>query len=531
MPEFTGERVIPGEVEVDLLNEHVSRYAFATRLAGGKRVLDAGCGAGYGAAELARVAASVVGSDISAQAVTFAREHYAAPNLWFEQADCTALPHADGRFDLVVAFEVIEHLANWRELLMEARRLLAPGGQFVVSTPNRLYYAESRGAQGANPFHVHEFDFGEFRVELTAVFSHVSLFLENHVEGVAFQAHQAGTTSEVRVDSGPAAPEESHFFVAVCAHRMQLGNPTFVYIPNTANVLRERERHIALLQRELLAKDQWLDEAHRERDRLLQAHSEQKDELARSNQWAQSLDRQLAERDARIGELQQELARSNQWAQSLNQELAGRDARIGELQEELARSNQWAQSLDRELQEERARSNQWAQSLNQELAGRDARIGELQEELARSNQWAQSLNQELAGRDARIGELQAELARSNQWAQSLNGELAERDARIEGHAAAIRELEQEAGAKAQWALDQEARVKSLESDLVRAVDQLHATEQELEQRTEWVRRQRQELDALAEQARRQKEVLETYQGSQWVKLGGKIGLGPRKPAS
>src|ERR1017187_819804 len=44
--EFTGERVIPGRVDADLLNEHMARYAFAARLARGKRVLDAGCGAG-----------------------------------------------------------------------------------------------------------------------------------------------------------------------------------------------------------------------------------------------------------------------------------------------------------------------------------------------------------------------------------------------------------------------------------------------------------------------------------------------------
>ncbi|MEI9974184.1 MAG: hypothetical protein WDO73_20315 [Ignavibacteriota bacterium] len=50
MAEFTGERVIPGEVDVDLLNEHLARYTFAARLARGKRVLDAGCGAGYGSA-------------------------------------------------------------------------------------------------------------------------------------------------------------------------------------------------------------------------------------------------------------------------------------------------------------------------------------------------------------------------------------------------------------------------------------------------------------------------------------------------
>ena len=187
MAEFTGERVIPGQVDIDLLNEHMARYAFAARLARGKRALDAGCGAGYGSAELARAALSVVGIDSAAGAVEYARANYSLPNLTFEQASREALPHADGSFDLIVAFEVIEHLQNWSRFLREARRTLAPNGQFIVSTPNKLYYAESRGNDGANPFHVHEFEFEEFRDELRSVFPHVSLYLENHVGGVAFQ--------------------------------------------------------------------------------------------------------------------------------------------------------------------------------------------------------------------------------------------------------------------------------------------------------------------------------------------------------
>ena len=48
--EFTGERVIPGLVDVDLWNEHISRYTFAARLARRKRVLDVGCGCRVGSA-------------------------------------------------------------------------------------------------------------------------------------------------------------------------------------------------------------------------------------------------------------------------------------------------------------------------------------------------------------------------------------------------------------------------------------------------------------------------------------------------
>src|SRR6516225_2643857 len=78
LAEFTGERLIPGEVDIDLLNEHMARYAFAARLVRGKRVLDAGCGAGYGSAALAEVAESVTAVDVAAVAVDFARAHYQA---------------------------------------------------------------------------------------------------------------------------------------------------------------------------------------------------------------------------------------------------------------------------------------------------------------------------------------------------------------------------------------------------------------------------------------------------------------------
>src|SRR5215467_7936272 len=136
------------------------------------------------------------------------RAHYAAENLEFKQASVTELPFEDASFDLVVAFEVIEHLEHWRGFLEESRRVLAASGQLIVSTPNRLYYTESRGVEGPNPFHVHEFDFAEFNAELKSIFPHVSMFLENHVEGVEFQPYEPGITVEVRIDASEPFADE-----------------------------------------------------------------------------------------------------------------------------------------------------------------------------------------------------------------------------------------------------------------------------------------------------------------------------------
>ena len=404
MAEFTGERVIPGQVDIDLLNEHMARYAFAARLARGKRALDAGCGAGYGSAELARSAQSVLGIDNAADAIEYARANYPSPNLTFEQASCSALPCADGAFDLVVAFEVIEHLADWREFLQEARRVLAPNGQFIVSTPNKLYYGESRGTQGENPFHVHEFEFAEFRDELRAVFPHVSMFLENHVEGVTFRPHHASSaasnTAEVRVESGETVPEESHFFVAVCAHRPQLGNPTFVYVPRAGNVLRERERHIALLETELAQKNEWLEAAKTALAELQQAHEEQTIELEKSNRWADELNAEVSARSARIVELQAELAVDQERARVVAE---GYAAKVAALEADIREKTQWAIDLETRL--------------NAEVAKQTAELGKAVDALHRTEKeldertaWARSLESEL-----RATQDQVALYRESRW--------------------------------------------------------------------------------------------------------------------
>ncbi len=129
---FTGERFTP-ECVREIWYEHWHRYAFASGIAGGKRVLDAACGEGYGSALLSRVATDVVGVDIDPATVAHARASYAGlPRLRFEQADAAALEFAPASFDLVVSFETLEHLQAHEELVRGFARVLTADGTLVV---------------------------------------------------------------------------------------------------------------------------------------------------------------------------------------------------------------------------------------------------------------------------------------------------------------------------------------------------------------------------------------------------------------
>ena len=167
---------MPWAPDIPVVYEHYHRYLWARHLATGARVLDVGSGEGFGAALLSDAAASVTGIDIAADAVEHARANYEAPNLDFRvgsAADLSAF--ADGAFDLVVAFEVIEHVAEQDAVIAGISRVLAPGGRLVISTPDRDAYAE-RGEP--NPFHERELTAAEFDALLAAEFPERRQFMQ-----------------------------------------------------------------------------------------------------------------------------------------------------------------------------------------------------------------------------------------------------------------------------------------------------------------------------------------------------------------
>jgi SAM-dependent methyltransferase len=159
--EATGERLIPGQFPALIENEHLARYYFAMQFVQGKEVADIACGSGYGTQLLAKSGAkNVHGIDLSEDAVNFGREYFSAENVKFSVASAEQLTALkNGEFDVVVSFETIEHLVNVEAYLDEIKRVLRPGGTFLVSTPDRRIGSVLHWLTGRpqNPYHVREY--------------------------------------------------------------------------------------------------------------------------------------------------------------------------------------------------------------------------------------------------------------------------------------------------------------------------------------------------------------------------------------
>ena len=211
---FTGERFLP-EVRGAIFFEHWHRYAVAAPLVRGKRVLDAACGEGYGTSLLAGSAASVVGVDVSDDAIAHAIGRYGAPNVRFAAASVTRLPLADASVDAIVSFETIEHLAEQREMLAEFRRVLSTDGILVISSPNRPVYNED--ADAVNHYHVRELDREELAALLAPGFPNQSWHAQRVLaQSAIWSEPSAGAGSEFVTLAGPRAePALPMYFIVV----------------------------------------------------------------------------------------------------------------------------------------------------------------------------------------------------------------------------------------------------------------------------------------------------------------------------
>ena len=321
---FTGERYVPG-VQGEIWLEHWHRYHFAARWARGKRVLDVACGEGYGTAALARIAASAVGVDVSAQAIAHARATYAnVANASFVEASCTELPLPDAAFDTVVSFETLEHVEAQEAFLDELARVLAPEGVLVLSCPNKVEYSDKRDY--ANEYHVKELYREELAKLVSARFPEIAWFGQRPSFFSVIAPEGAAGGGEL-FEAGAANPGEAGaslahplYFVLVASRRRE----SLAALPAPVSVLADR--------------DEWIQ----------RNYAEVIGELERAVARIAALEKHVAERDATIGRLEQMVREDNAARDAaeaehpasmarLDAELRARDATIDAKQGEIYR--------------------------------------------------------------------------------------------------------------------------------------------------------------------------------------------------
>ncbi|HWL07944.1 MAG TPA: class I SAM-dependent methyltransferase [Planctomicrobium sp.] len=169
---FTGEYFVPGKSPQRIADDHLERYRFAQRYVQGKHVLDIACGIGYGSQFLLEGgAASYQGVDIQEQVIEQAQEIYGTNDARFSVDSITTF-QASRPFDVIVCFETIEHVPDFRGALKNLSTLLAPNGTLLISSPHRHVvspYSRLLTDKPRNRFHVQEFVPEELMEELDAV--------------------------------------------------------------------------------------------------------------------------------------------------------------------------------------------------------------------------------------------------------------------------------------------------------------------------------------------------------------------------
>ena len=280
---FSGERMTSarsGQIEY----EHLHRYLFARELCRGKDVLDVASGEGYGTALISQTARNVVGVEIDGPSVKHASRAYARSNVSFLTGDARAIPLANASVDVVVSFETLEHFFEHAAFIAEVRRVLRPGGQLVISSPDRDVYSSLGGR--VNPFHVHELSRAEFTTLLQTQFANTALYSQRPMIGSALvpdggtRPHRSLTFEKrgEHLETSAGLPR-SFYAVAIASDAPIAEDVSSVYI-DTSNV----DLPYALSQQ--------LDQARQEAEQLRAAMATQQADAAKAVASAQS------ERDA-----------------------------------------------------------------------------------------------------------------------------------------------------------------------------------------------------------------------------------------
>ena len=162
MMKNTSERLNPEYIHdiTEWVSLQIHRFPYhfvAEYFAKDLSILEVGCGTGYGAKELTDNGFSLDCIDVDKDVVDNANKLYGGERLRFHHYDGQNIDFDDNTFDLVISFQVIEHVKSDISYLREIHRVLKAGGQVLLTTPNREYRL-GEGESPWNTFHVTEYD-------------------------------------------------------------------------------------------------------------------------------------------------------------------------------------------------------------------------------------------------------------------------------------------------------------------------------------------------------------------------------------
>jgi ubiquinone/menaquinone biosynthesis C-methylase UbiE len=212
------ERMVPEFHKATLTYaEHMTRYLATQKLVTGKIVLDIASGSGYGTQIIAKNAKKVYGVDINQDAVAYAKENYQSANIEYLVGNGESIPLDDHSIDIVVTFETIEHIPNYKKFIDEVKRVLKPDGLALISTPNDLEFAEG------NHFHLHEFQYDELIKLLKKDFPNITSYYQATWKYVALGSDSLMTEND-RLDipltnMAPIDKDHCLYFYLLCSSR------------------------------------------------------------------------------------------------------------------------------------------------------------------------------------------------------------------------------------------------------------------------------------------------------------------------
>lgn len=153
-------------------------YEFASSyIESSSRVLEVGYGDGYGTVYLARKlpTCQFFAIDLAASLSDISTKKYALDNCHFVTYDGNRIPYESSSFNVIVSFQVIEHVENVDAYLHEMIRVLKPDGKIIISTPNRVHRL-AEGQKPWNRFHLREYSVKQLQSVLETCFQHVDLY-------------------------------------------------------------------------------------------------------------------------------------------------------------------------------------------------------------------------------------------------------------------------------------------------------------------------------------------------------------------